>query len=50
MGGVLKSPNGTNVRQTKQWHGITVEVDRGQRLLGKISKRAKPKSTQRPTG
>ena len=33
MGGVLESSNGTNVRHTKQWHGIMVEVDRGRGLL-----------------
>ena len=31
---VLGTPNGTNVRQTKQWHGIMVEADRDQGLLG----------------
>ena len=50
MGGVLESPNGTNVGQTKQWHGIMVELDRGRGLLGKIYKRANPKSSQRPSG
>ena len=36
MGGVLESPNGTNVRQTKQRHGNMVEADKDQGLLGKI--------------
>ena len=48
--GFWKSSNGTNVRPAKQGYEIMVEVDKDRGFVGKISKRAKPKSSQGPSG
>ena len=49
MGGVLECSNGINVRPAKQWYEVMVGATR----IGncwEISKRAKPKSSQGPSG
>ena len=50
MGGVLESSNGIRVRPAKQWYEVMVGSAKVGDLLGEISKRAKPKSSQRPSG
>ena len=48
--GFWKSSNGTHARPAKQGYEIMVEVDKDRGFAGKISKRAKPKSSQGPSG